>query len=348
MPVYKKLTQTEADLWNDKLRQTNASYFQYPYYGAGNTELPKSSVSYYELYNNETLIGFTSILNVKVATVKIGLIIRGPVILDNESQQAVCDALNKIRQKEGYFFLRINPNNHNADFCAILEKHPKIFKDDLFPIYKGSQAHDYIIENLQTEEEIVQYYKPRARQNLRYGAEEDFEISVSSSQEDMKKVYEVFRKVAEKKEFVFRSVKSYSQILQHGEKYNLAKLYIASKNNEIVNALFIVKDGYSFTYFSGALIEGDYRPRNSPATLLHHKVILDCLLNEKKQYYNISFTDPSHPVHTFKSSFNPVKINFPGYYTFVGNKLTAKLFYLMLMKFGPRLRKLLKRKYGNK
>lgn len=348
MITYQKINKNILEKWDVKLFETDASYFQYPYYCSGYEFMPNSSCEHFTINLNEEEIAFVSILNVKVGFLKIGLIIRGPVILKDNNEHEILKGLQNIQKKEGYFFLRINPNLGDDLIVAALENSPAVIKGNYFPIYNGSQSFDFVIDKAKSEEELLANYKPRARQSIRYALEEEFKIEVTSEIEELQEVYELFKKAAIKKEFTYRSYASYKSILENGSLNNLATLYLAKKDNVLVNALFIVKDKRGYTYFSGALSEGNYKPRNSPATLLQHKAITDCLMNENKKYYNISYTSTSHPVYIFKSSFNPREIKYPEYYTITNNKILCDIFLYFIFKMAPRIKKLIRKKHGNK
>ncbi|MFM9951254.1 MAG: GNAT family N-acetyltransferase [Saprospiraceae bacterium] len=348
MLSYKKINQAEASNWNINLQKTDASFFQYPYFGAGYKYLPKGSVSFYELYEDDQLIGFTSCLNINILFIKIGLILRGPVLLQEHKAKETVSVLKKILKKERYFFIRVNPNRKNESLVNALESDKKILKIDAFPIYKGSQGFDFAVNKVDGADKILESYKPRARQNIRYAQEENFDFVKSNDLDDLKNVYDMFLKVSDKKEFAYRSFNSYKEIIQNGALYNLCMIYLAKKNGIVVNAAIIVKDKNTFNYFSGGMIDGDYRPRNSPSTLLHHEIIQDCFIVENKQYYNISYTAPSHPVYVFKSSFNPLPVEYPMYFTLSYFRFFVKIFYFFSVKITPKLKKIIKQKYGNR
>ena len=346
--TYKKLHAAEVEQWNLKLQNTSASFFQYPYYGSGNEELPHSSVVYYEFFDESRLIAFASCLCVRVWFIKIGLIIRGPVVLDSNTSASVLEILKKIQKQENYFFLRINPNIFDIELVEELKTVRKVLSLDPFPIYKGSQDRDFIIRRVDSEEELLKHYKPRARQNIRYGKEENFEFIKTADEREAHDAYDILIKVSESKNFKFRPLNSYLNILKNGSKYNLCHLYLAKEDGKIVNVAFIVKDGNGYTYLSGGLISGRYKPRNSPSSLLHHQIIKECLIDEKRSNYNITYTGPEQPLFTFKSSFNPEELHYPPYYTITNHKWFVRIFLVLQQKFLPRIKKMTRMKYGNR
>lgn len=349
MIEYIEIEEDRLFYWNAKLFKTEASYFQYPYYCSGYKHMPSATSSHYIIIENAVEIAFVSIVDVRVGFLKIGLILRGPALLLVNKEKEIVEGIKKILKGENYFFIRLNTDANCESLNTVLSQSKGVVKKDYFPIYKGAQQFDLRIKNFyENEEQILKSYKPRARQSIRYAEEEGFDIIVTSENKYMREVYEVFTKAAKKKEFTYRPLKSYEEILSQGGEGNFVKLYIAKKNGCIVNALFIVKDKNCFTYFSGALIEGEYKPRNSPATLLQHKAIVDCLIHEKKQFYNLSYSSPNHSVFTFKSAFNPIEVEYPGHYTFLSNSILNNLFFLIVSKIAPYFKRIIKNKHGNR
>lgn len=349
MLTYKKLNNHEAQSWNIKLQETNASYFQYPYYGEGHEGLPYSSVSYYELNESERCIGFATILDVNFGPLKIGLVTRGPVIFEEVNTPKILTLLKRIQCNNKYLFIRVSPNIYDDEFTKLLNDDIKVLKKDYFPIYRGSQDRDFIIENIDnTEESLLKSYKPRARQKIRFASEENFNYYVSTSLADLKRVYEMFMKLSGKKEFIFRSLNSYQKILEAGSKVGLAELHIIEEHQKIVNAVLVLKDKNTFINFSGGLISGEYRPRNSPGAFLHHEIIKKALIHEQKKYYNISYTSPDHPVYEFKTLFNPTEMPFPKYYTITDKPMLIKVFSSLILKLMPKIKSVIRKKHGNK
>lgn len=349
MLSYKKIQNKAAQSWNSKLLKTNASYFQYPYYGSGHEGLPYSNVAHYELYEQDTCIGFATILEVRIGFIQIGLIIRGPVVLEAIHSDKILNLLKSIQKSENYFFIRLNPNISDIKLINILDNDISVLKKDFFPIYKGSQDRDFVIKNIDnTEESLLKFYKPRARQKIRFAGEENFTYYTSKSTEDLKRVYNMFMKLSLKKEFIFRSLDSYTKILKNGADENLVELHIIEENGEIINAVMVLKDRDTAVNFSSGLISGNYRTRNSPGAFLHHEIIKKTLLNEGREHYNISYTTPDHPVYEFKTLFNPREINYSSFYTITNQKLLSKLFLIFVNKYQHKIKKLLRRKHGNK
>lgn len=347
MITYQKINKHLLEKWNVKLFETDASYFQYPYYCSGYEYMPNSSCEHFTINLNEAEIAFVSILNVKVGFLKIGLIIRGPVILQKNSDYEIIKGLQQIQKKENYFLLRINPNITDLELETHLKNNRAIIEQDSFPIYKGSQDRDFIIELEKDEEKLLASYKTNARRKIKYAKEDEFTYSKVKTIDELDNVYNLFKSVSNTKGFKFRSQNSYKAIIEQGLKHGLCDVYCAHYQNKLVNAIIIMKDKNTNTHHSSALIQEGYNIKNAPAAYLHHMAIVDAN-NENKKYYNISFSDESSPVFQFKILFNPKEVKFPSYYTITSSKALLEIFLIFTRKIAPMAKKLIRKKHGNR
>jgi lipid II:glycine glycyltransferase (peptidoglycan interpeptide bridge formation enzyme) len=333
----------DCKIWNEKLLQTDASFFQYPYFIESYKEMPFSSTKYFLIKKNEEDLAFVSVIEVGFAFFKIGLIVRGPVLLGKEnSKNDVIEGLKLIAHQNRYIFIRVNPNI--GTFEDALKEDNSFEQHDYFPLYKGSQRFDFNIHKVDTEEEILKGYQAQLRREVRYGQEYGYDLRVSNSLEDLERSYEIFKKVSDRKGFSYRPFKSFKLLLENGRDQNLANLYMAYKDGKLVNALVIIKDRDSYNYMSGGLVMGEIPSKYSPSPLLHHKAILDCFAENKKRY-NISASQVGSNIYKFKMKFSPVPEEYPTYYTYVSNK---RLFSLYNKVDVNKVKKKIRKLYGNK
>jgi len=108
-------------------------------------------------------------------------------------------------------------------------------------------------------------------------------------------------------------------LFKNGKPHGLCDVYGAFLQDELVNAVIVLKDRDSYYHFSSALVVKDYKYNESPPAKLHFFIMQDCFYNENKKVYNISFGG-SNNLMRFKELFNPVEIERPPYYTYEINK----------------------------
>lgn len=315
--TWTEIEDAEVDSWNEKLKDTNASFFQYPYYAAGYRHFLFSKAVFLQLQDGNKSVGYCCILRVGFLGVRFGLIIRGPVFFDNSFDKvAAVAALKTYAVKEQYVFLRINPDE--LTLAAILKQDTQFEEKDFFPSYRGSQAYDLVVYK-RNEDELLRSFRDDCRNKIRFQKEMNYTYSTVQTKEELKRVHLLFKQLGEGKNFSYRPFKSYYEILLKGAKHNLCSVYTASLNDKLICAAFIVKDANTYTYFSGALILNDIKAKYSPANNLHYLIMQDCFYKENKARYNLSYSAPGSGVHMFKTSFKPVEEIKPLFYTYVIN-----------------------------
>lgn len=313
--IWEEIEKREIDDWNEKLKNTNASFFQYPYYAAGYRHFLFSKAIFLQLKDGDKSLGYCCILRIGFFLLRFGLIIRGPVFFNNDFEKAIAiNELKKYATKKRYIFLRINPDEESI--ACILKQDSQFIEKDFFPSYKGAQAYDFVVYK-RKEEDLLKSFRDDCRNKIRFQKEMNYNFSTVQNVTELKKVYTLFKKLGESKNFSYRPFKSYNEILFTGAKHNLCSVYTASLDNKIVCAAFIVKDANTYTYFSGALVLNDIKAKFSPANNLHYLIMQDCFYKENKQRYNLSYSAPGSGVHMFKTSFKPVEEIKPLFYTYI-------------------------------
>ncbi len=337
---WSKILQPDLASFDKLLKKTNASFFQYPYYAEGYKYIFLSRPSYFKYIVNDEICAFCTIMEIGIWPFKAGLIIRGPVIIDKTIYiDDVLNSLKALAKKNGYMFLRINPNDWDVD--KYLKSNDEFINEDYFPYYKGSQNCNFNI-HAKPDNTLLESFHKQCRLKIKRAEAFDFTYKIVENETELEAVYDLFKKVGSQKNFKYRSYKSYREIFKNGQHENLCSVYIALLKNKIVSAVFIVKDKNYYTNLSGGLIVEGYNSHKSPSAKLHYMAMKDCFNIEIKSFYNISYSGPPSGVHEFKSSFNPVVEVMPGYYSFISNKKTTALFRFLSTKNVKKVRNLVR------
>lgn len=338
--AWQKIHPTEYFETNEALKQTDASFFQYPYYAEGYKYILRSKSVYLKYVLNNSTAAYCTIMEVGLFPFKVGLIIRGPVIVNfNINLDDLFRGLQQYAKKTGYMFLRINPSEQQLD--EYLANNKSFIPEDYFPYYKGSQNKNFNVSN-KTPDALLASFNQMCRRKIKHADAVDFIYKHVENEDELKQVYELFTKVGSKKNFKYRSFKSYREIYNNGKVHNLCNVYTASLNNKIIAAGFIVKDKNYYNYLSGGLMVEGYDSKNSPSAKLHYLAMQDCFYKEEKKYYNISYSGPDSDVYKFKSSFNPEVEDMPEYFTFISNKWATSIFRALSLKNVKKVRKFIR------
>jgi hypothetical protein len=339
-----RVDKSEVDDWNLKLKSTNASFFQYPYYASGYKYFLFTDAAYIKLISdaNEE-IGFCCIMKIQFLFFKIGLVIRGPVFFNNYTDiKSAMSLLKNYSRQNNFIFFRINPNEQTVGQVLALDKEFK--PKDYFPSYRGSQLSDFLVYK-KPEDQLLKSFRGDCRNKIRFQKELNYQYRKVSDEKELGRIYILFQQLGAKKKFSYRPFASYKRIFFEGAKHDLCSVYIAELNNEIICAAFIVKDGICSTYFSGSLMLNDIKPKFSPANNLHYLIMQDCFYKDNHEIYNLSYSSPGSGTHMFKKSFRPIEENHMGFYTYVIKPGMANLIFRLqkgsLKKTRNKFRKLI-------
>ena len=317
------IKKTEIDNWNKKLKQTNASLYQYPYYLTGEY----SSLFYRTLFikyvDEEKVFAFAAIIEIGTFPFKVGIIDDGPILLEeNFDLCAMLEDLKKFSQQKLYMHLQIRPAN--ATFENLIEKDSGFKKEVFFPYHKKEES-DWNIYN-QPEDKLLASFKRQCRRKIVLAGRVPFTfVKLENDDLQLAEVKKLFKEVSKIKGHKYISFSALLKIYKRGKKHNLCDLYAACLNNKLVNVVFIIKDAKSFYHFTSAMLVKGYKDNESPPAKLHLFIMKDCFYNENREYYNISYGGTDNLVR-FKELFNPVEVKKPPYYTYIINKKKLSFF----------------------
>src|SRR5436305_4605716 len=78
---WQRVSKKEAINWNEKLKGTNASFTQYPYYVSSEYNSVFSKALYIKYTHDQKDIAFAAIIEIGAYPFKVGVIDSGPVLL---------------------------------------------------------------------------------------------------------------------------------------------------------------------------------------------------------------------------------------------------------------------------
>ncbi|HXS38521.1 MAG TPA: hypothetical protein VN721_17590 [Flavipsychrobacter sp.] len=317
---------SEIDNWNEKLKQTQASFYQYPYYASALYHTAFSKCRFLKYIEGDKEVAFCTVIEINFYLFKVGIIDGGPVPLMQTDMSELLEGIKTFAKKRKYLYLQIMP--FNKDLEAMIKKDVAFKEDVFFPFHKIEEAEFNIYK--MPEDLLLKSYKLQGRRKIILAERVPFEYYKLENKITLKEIRELFKKVIKDKGYNYLPFSIFVDIFRNGRKHQLCDIYIASLNGEVVNAIFIVKDSQSFYHLSSGLIIKGFKDSESPPAKLHHFVMMDCFNKENKSYYNISYGGSDNLVR-FKELFNPTKVPRPSYYTFIIN---SKAFHLF-KKFTP-------------
>jgi hypothetical protein len=251
---------------------------------------------------------YVAILRVGVPFFRIGLVRGGPVSLI-EGAEVPAEAFERLfrwARAHGYFCLRFShPDQAVTDGMAALANASRV---DPFPVYPGLEF-DLIVEQREDEAEMLASFQRIARRNIRDASAVGYEVQVRDDPAALVESWPLFEAMSIRKgvRVYSRPMESYAEMVRLAKPHGAARLYMASLNGRLVEAIVVIRDGDTAHYVAGALdVEAlDGRTSASPTTLLHWKAMRD-FHGLGAKTYSLGLTS-----YTFKEKFRPVQRDFP-------------------------------------
>lgn len=326
------IKETEIELWNEKLKQTSASLFQYPYYLMGKYNSFLYNRFFLKYVGDDKELAFAAIIKYGVFPFKTVIIDDGPVVLEeNINLQKMLDDLINFLKKKFYIYLQIQPANPRIE--NILCNNEKFKKEIFYPFHKKEEA-EWNIYN-QPEDKLLASFKIQGRRKIVLAGRVPYKFIKMEKESHLQDVENLFKEVEKTKRRRYIPFSAMRIIYEKGKKHNLSDIYAAYLNDELVNAVLIVKDAQCYYHFTSAMVVKGYKYNESPPAKLHLFIMQDCFYNENKNYYNISFGGTSSLIR-FKELFNPIEVKKPPYYTHILEETFFPFFKKILPK-SPRI-----------
>lgn len=316
------IKKTEIDSWNEKLKQTNATLYQYPYCLTGEYDSLFYSTIYLKYVSADKELAYAAIIEIGIFPFKTAIIDDGPIILQGDFDlKLMLENLKEFSRKKLYMHLQIRPVT--AEFENLLETDLGFKKELFFPFHQ-QETSDWNIYNM-PEDELLASFKRQCRRKIILAGRVPFKFIKLGNDADLKDVKLLFKLVSKIRGYKYIPFSALLKIYKNGKKHNLCDLYAVYLNEELINAVVILKDAQCFYHFTSAMLVKGYKENESPPAKLHLFIMEDCFYNEHKSYYNISYGGTSNLIR-FKELFNPVEVTKPACYTYIINKKSLSLF----------------------
>jgi hypothetical protein len=305
------IKKSEIELWNEKLKQTNATLFQYPYYLIGKYNSALYKRFFLKYVQDDKEYAFAAVIKFGAFPFKAAIIDDGPVILQTGYDlKIMLDALINFLKKNWYVYLQIQPGYSEIE--QLLNNNTEFKTEIHYPFHKKEEA-EWNIYN-QPEDKLLAGFKIQGRRKIVLAGRVPYKFTKLETDAQLKEVEQLFKEVEKTKNRRYIPFYAMLTIYKNGKKHNLSEIYGVYLNNELVNTVLIIKDAQCYYHFTSAMVVKGYKYNESPPAKLHLFIMRDCFYTENKSYYNISFGG-SDSLIRFKELFNPVEVKKPPYYT---------------------------------
>jgi hypothetical protein len=300
--TWREVSRSDAAEWNQRLLETNASLFQYPYWNERHrTWMSEPRFVVYGPPDKPE--AFLCLLSLGWKFLRIGLVQDGPVSLTEARcvHGGAMDALRVWLKAEHYVFVRII--HPDADFLKSLEDRNWVERVNAFPFYSAPRSELLVVQE-ESDERMLAGFQEIARRELRKAIGAGFTIQSSDRVEDLTAAWPLFMTHARYKGISYRSREVYASLMQAAQRYGCVQLFTAWLDRNMVGALLVFRDRDTAVPYMAAVDFEALGRRPSPSVLLHWTA-MRAFARKGARFYN--FGTRFRSSYEFKRKFRPVE-----------------------------------------
>jgi hypothetical protein len=337
--AWSELQPHDLPAWNNILRRTDASLYQYPFW---NEPYRRMWVTPRYLYWGEQSnpLAFVTILSVGVGPAKIGLVFRGPtrIVSGFPFTYRMCRDLLNWARENGFMFLRFT--HSDPQVLTNLASAGNSIDSDAFPYLLDYPvlSEDYVVEQQDTEDDTLAGFHREARRKIRRGMTSGYQFQSMDSAARLEQMWPLFEECARRKHFrLERPLSFYADLMRGAQVYNRTRLYTVSFDGKIVGGTLCFRDRTT-AHCLLAAFDGDHK---NSAAFLHWSSMRDMYRLGASRY---NMGPGPGTLARFKSEFCPSPVHYPRPLTIIlkegSFRLWGKAFIPMAKQLQPMLRRL--------
>lgn len=299
--TWKKIKHIELGEWDRILSKTNAHLFQYPLWNEPFRKMFFKPV-YLVLEEDSQPRLFVAILCLRFGPFKLGLIQRGPVVIqgDEINEQEIL-ALQDWLRKNWYIFVRFS--DHTDKQLEIIKSITTTVAEESFPFYRDLRE-ELIISN-KGRDELFKDFTKDCRYKIRRAIKAGYILENTASIDELNEFWPLFQKVAKSKGFKRRPLKSFVSLFKCSQQLKYVRIFSVHHNGNLVAARIMIRDKNNVFSLSSALDRDAIYKNVSPGLLLHWEAMQYYFARGIKVY---NFGSRSGSVYEFKNSFHPEEL----------------------------------------
>jgi hypothetical protein len=335
---WSELDRNDLPAWNDLLRRTDASVYQYPFWNEPYRRLWVTP-RYLVCGSRRNPLAFVSILSVGVGPAKVGLVFRGPAPGTSPAglSRPIFRGLYGWAHAHGFMFLRFT--HSDPQVLAELAAAGEALDVDAFPYMLDYPilSEDYIVEQDDNEEDTLARLHREARRKIRRGTEAGYRFRSDDSPLALQQSWALYQECARRKHFrLERPLSFYLELMRGAQFHNRARLYSVTLNGRTVGSTLIVRDRTT-AHCLLAAFDADHR---GSAALLHWHAMRD-MYRLGARRYNMGPGPGS--LARFKSQFCEVPLRYPSPLTIVLKENWFRLWRTAFVPMAKQLHPMLRR-----
>lgn len=255
-------------VWDQKLVSTDCPHLQFPFWIKAHEEQGYRTKFFY-YGSKDQPVATAAILEVGKFPFRFALIDRGPYIFNKNSAETEKCVLSLIELAKGLGYAFVRFTHGQDEVFSILERSDSVRSLEPYP-FSRDPRNFLIVEHRDTEQETLATFNETARRKIRKAADVGYEFRIATSKEDFDLAWDLFEKIAAKKQFNLSSKpkKVWKKIVELGANNERARLYLCTYEGKLVAAQIIVNGGVVAEGTLSALDLDALEGKPSPSALL--------------------------------------------------------------------------------
>lgn len=231
---------------------------------------------------------------------------RGPICKQNDFdtlKKLICEA-EKLRDKYKYFVLKMDPEIiANSDIKELYIKNGYKIRGEKSDVESLIQpVHNMILRlDSENEESLFKRFSEKTRYNIRLANKKGIKVTYSTSSEDLKKFYDVYKITCKRDKIGCRAYSYFENMLNSYKDF--LRIYIAYFEDEVLSAAICINYGGKCFYIYGA---SSNEKRNLMPNYAMQWEMIKWALQTKCTNYDFGGVlnmDPQNGLFRFKSGF---------------------------------------------
>ena len=212
---WKVIPKHETGIWNEKLKNTDAVFYQFPYYASSEYNSAFSKAIFVKYIESEQEIAFAAIIEIGLFPFKVGIIEEGPVLLQESADlQSLIRDLKKFVRNKSYMHLQVRPPV-NSSFNLSL-KTDKAFENRVYFPFHLKVEFDLNIYK-KPEKELLAGFKMQCRRKIVLAGRVPYKFFKINNEEMLADIRKLFNDVTDTKGYGFLPFKIYEAIYKEGK-----------------------------------------------------------------------------------------------------------------------------------
>lgn len=299
--IWEEVPARAATAWDRRLRRTNASFHQYPYWTEALTSWRLRATYLVGSLDGEP-VAFLSVLRYGFFHLRIGLVREGPAWLRHLESTEIVDLLDSLAddlRRRG--FVAVAFTHEDGSFLEQLAARAPSNRDPLFS-FAIDERESLCVALLESDEATAATFAPVARRDIRHALELGFAIERPPLAQALDRAWPIWQRAHQQALLYGRSRRNYRRLLHRAEEFDALRLYLATLDGVAIQAILVALAGERATYLLGGLDRDALGDRPSPSCLLHFRALRECHADGCTEY---DLGSRSGPVYRFKQKFRP-------------------------------------------